>query len=171
MSGHLHGTPVAYAMGERGFEGAFPPVSHPVDPANICMVGIRSVDSAEAAVIASRGVAVHGVGAIAAQGPAAALGGFFEKVRLAKGLLHVSFDVDAVDPAAAPGVGTPVDDGLGVALAHEVMAQVRESGLMDSLDLVELNPFLDRGRRTARLMAELAAAAFGRPSAAGLRSA
>jgi arginase len=170
-SGHLHGTPLAYATGEGGFERAFPAIAHPVDPANICMVGIRSVDPAEAALIARRGMAVHGVDSIAAHGPGAILQRFFEKVRRADGLLHVSFDVDAVDPGAAPGVGTPVENGLSVRLAHDIMAQVRESGLMDSLDLVELNPFLDRDRRTARLMVDLAATAFGRPSAASLRSA
>jgi arginase len=91
---------------------------------------------------------------------AATLEPFLERVRAANGLLHVSFDADAIDPSEAPGVGTPVADGLSLGEARAIMATVRRSGLLASLDLVEVNPFLDRDRRTARLMASLAADAI-----------
>lgn len=161
-SGHVHGTPVAHAMGEPGFGDVFGPVEHPLDPANICMVGIRSIDPAEAKLIARRGLDVICAADLASRGAEAVLAPFLERVRAANGILHVSFDADAVDPSAAPGVGTPVAGGLSAADAHAVMGMVAASGLMGSLELVELNPFLDRDRRTATLLVDLAATAIGR---------
>jgi arginase len=165
QSGHLHGTPVAYALGESGFGGALPMVDDPVVADSICMLGIRSIDPAEAKIIARRGIDVVCAADVASRGIAAVLAPFLERVRAANGLLHVSFDADAVDPAFAPGVGTPVAGGLSVEDAHTIMAMVQASGLLSSLELVELNPFLDRGQRTARLLVGLAAAALGQASA------
>jgi len=160
-SGHIHGTPVAYALGLPGFGPAFAPVTHPLAASDICMVGIRSIDAAEADVIAREGLEVHSAADVAARGVSAIIQPFLERVRAENGMLHVSFDVDSVDPAHAPGVGTPVPGGLSIAEARRIMAEVRESGMLSSLDMVELNPFLDRDRRTSRLMVELAAQALG----------
>jgi arginase len=77
-------------------------------------------------------------------------------------MLHVSLDVDFLDPAAAPAVGTTVPGGATVREGHLVMEMLNDSGLMSSLDLVELNPFLDERGRTAELMVDLAASAMGR---------
>lgn len=161
-SGHIHGTPVAYAIGESGFGEALGPVEHPLPPENICMLGIRSIDPAEARVITRRCINAVCAADIASRGVASVLAPFLERVRDAGGILHVSFDADAVDPSAAPGVGTPVAEGLSVADAHAIMTMVEASGLMGSLELVELNPFLDRDRRTAMLLVDLAATALGR---------
>jgi arginase len=159
-SGHLHGTPVAYALGVDGFGQVFPEVTHPVAASHVCMLGLRNVDGAEASLIARLGIKTYSAAEVAHLGVAATLRPFLERVRAANGLLHVSFDADAIDPAAAPGVGTPVPDGLSVAEARGIMGMVRESGLLASLDLVEVNPFLDRDRRTSRLMVSLAADAI-----------
>jgi arginase len=81
---------------------------------------------------------------------------------MAGGALHVSLDVDFIDPAFAPAVGTTVPGGATVREAHLVMEMLCDSGLMTSLDLVELNPMLDERGRTAQLMVDLAASALGR---------
>jgi len=77
------------------------------------------------------------------------------------GFVHVSFDLDVVDPEQAPGVGTPVRGGLSYREAHLALELVAESGLMGSLELVEVNPILDRGNETGELAVELAASALG----------
>jgi arginase len=75
--------------------------------------------------------------------------------------VHVSVDMDVVDPDVAPGVGTPVRGGLSYREAHLAMELVAESGLLSSLEVVEVNPILDRGNETAALAVELVASAFG----------
>jgi arginase len=75
--------------------------------------------------------------------------------------VHVSLDLDAVDPMFAPGVGTPVSGGLSYREAHLALELVAESGLMDSLDVVEVNPILDRANETGKLAVELVASALG----------
>jgi len=110
-SGNLHGTPVAYAVGRPGFEGYFPELSARVDPARICMLGIRSVDPAEREALRTAGVVVHDMRAIDEQGIAAPLAAFLARVEAEDGLLHVSFDVDFLDPGIAPAAGTTVPGG------------------------------------------------------------
>ncbi len=160
-SGNLHGTPVAYFTGRPGFD-AFPPLTHPVDPKNICMMGIRSVDPAEAKNIDKLGITVHDMRAIDERGVAAPLREFLDKVVAANGMLHVSFDVDFLDPSIAPAVGTTVPGGCTFREAHLIMEMLHDSDLVTSLDLVELNPFLDERGRTARLLTDLTASLFGR---------
>ena len=87
---------------------------------------------------------------------------FLDKVRNAGGMLHVSLDVDFLDPSIAPAVGTTVPGGTTFREAHLVMELLHESGLVTSLDLVELNPFLDERGRTAKLMVELVGSLMGR---------
>jgi len=77
------------------------------------------------------------------------------------GFVHVSLDLDVLDPEVAPGVGTPVRGGLSYREAHLALELVAESGLVGSFDLVEVNPILDRENETAQLAVELAASAFG----------
>jgi arginase len=161
-SGNLHGVPVAYATGMAGFGGVFPPLAAPVKPANICMMGIRSVDAAERAALASAGVAVHDMRAIDEHGVGRLLDRFLQRVTAAHGILHVSFDVDFLDPHIAPGVGATVPGGATFREAHLVMEKLHESGLVASLDLVELNPFLDERGRTAILLVDLVASLMGK---------
>lgn len=161
QSGNLHGTPVAYACGFGGFE-AYPPLTHAIDPRRVCMMGIRSVDSAEHSRILECGIEVHDMRAIDETGVVALLRAFIERVKAEDGLLHVSFDVDFLDPAIAPAVGTTVPGGATFREAHLIMEYLCDSNIVTSLDLVELNPFLDERGRTASLMCDLAASLFGR---------
>ncbi|GHD22996.1 arginase [Tianweitania populi] len=161
-SGNLHGVPMAYLTGRPGFADYFPPNAHPVDPANVCMIGIRSVDPAERAALADSPITVVDMRSIDEHGIAAPLRQFIERVEAANGLLHVSLDVDFLEPDIAPAVGTTVPGGATFREAHLVMEMLHDSGLVSSLDLVELNPFLDVRGRTARLMVDLTASLMGR---------
>ncbi|MDZ4134156.1 MAG: arginase [Paracoccaceae bacterium] len=160
-SGNLHGTPVAYAAGLPGFD-AFPAFPVPVPGANICLFGIRSVDPAEHAALLTRDIAINDMRVLDEMGIVAPLRGFLGRVRAAGGMLHVSLDVDFLDPSIAPAVGTTVPGGTTIREAHLVMELLHDSGLVTSLDLVELNPFLDERGRTARLMVDLVASLMGR---------
>ena len=161
-SGNLHGVPLAYLTGRPGFAGYFPPLAAALDPARICMVGLRSVDPAERAALTGSGARVHDMRDIDETGIVAPLRDFLGDVAAAEGLLHVSLDVDFLDPGNAPGVGTTVPGGATFREAHLIRELLHDSGLVRSLDLVELNPFLDERGRTALLMADLAASLFGR---------
>ncbi|WP_417742451.1 arginase [Salipiger sp.] len=161
-SGNLHGTPVGYFTGQPGCE-AYPALpAAPVEPANICMMGIRSVDAAEQIRIRELRVEVHDMRAIDETGVLEPLRRFLSRVRAANGMLHVSFDVDFLDPSIAPAVGTTVPGGATFREAHLIMETLCDSELVSSLDLVELNPFLDERGKTAKLMCDLTASLFGR---------
>ncbi len=160
-SGNLHGTPVAYMAGRDGFE-AFPPFPAPVPPERICLFGIRSIDPAERAALKAHGIAPVDMRALDEAGIVAPLRAFLSRVVAANGLLHVSLDVDFLDPEIAPAVGTTVPGGTTFREAHLVMELLHESRLVSSLDLVELNPFLDERGRTARLMVDLVGSLMGR---------
>ncbi len=159
-SGNLHGTPIAYISG-REF-APFPPFPAPVPPENICLFGIRSVDSAEHAALLAHDIAINDMSVIDEQGITAPLRAFLERVEAENGLLHVSLDVDFLDPAIAPAVGTTVPGGITFREAHLVMEMLNDSGLVTSVDLVELNPFLDERGRTAHLMVDLLGSLMGR---------
>ena len=159
-SGNLHGTPVAYLAG-RDFDG-FPPFPAPVAPENICLFGIRSIDAAEHAALLDHDIALNDMRVLDEQGIVAPLRAFLDRVRAAGGDLHVSLDVDFIDPQIAPAVGTTVPGGATFREAHLVMELLHESGLVTSLDLVELNPFLDERGRTAHLMVDLVCSLMGK---------
>jgi len=160
-SGNLHGTPVAYIAGRSGFAG-FPPFPAPLPADRICLYGIRSVDPAEHAALLQHDIAMKDMRVLDEFGIVAPLRAFLDRVRAANGLLHVSLDVDFLDPSIAPAVGTTVPGGTTFREAHLVMELLHDSGLVTSLDLVELNPFLDERGRTARLMVDLVASLMGR---------
>ena len=160
-SGNLHGTPLAYATGMSGFDG-FPPVPSPVSQENVCIIGLRSVDRAERLALENSAIIYHDMRAIDEGGIARPVSQFLDRVARSGGALHVSFDVDFLDPTIAPAVGTTVPGGATLREAHLVMEMLHDSGLMTSLDLVELNPFLDERGRTAKVMVDLAASALGR---------
>jgi len=148
-SGNLHGTPLGYVTGRAGFHG-FPPVAHPVAEEDICILGLRSVDGPEREALQQSAIGYVDMRMIDEGGIARPLAAFLGDVAQAGGALHVSLDVDFLDPSFAP------------AGAHLVMEMISDSGLMTSLDLVELNPFLDDRGRTAQVMVDLAASALGR---------
>lgn len=160
-SGNLHGTPLAYIAGRDGFD-AFPPFPAPVPAHRICMFGIRSVDPAEQAAMQECDIAVNDMRVIDERGIVAPLREFLARCRDEGGMLHVSLDVDFLDPSIAPAVGTTVPGGATFREAHLVMELLHESGLVTSLDLVELNPFLDDRGMTARLMVDLVGSLMGK---------
>ncbi|MFN4172442.1 MAG: arginase [Pseudorhodobacter sp.] len=160
-SGNLHGTPVAYIAGRAGFD-AFPPFPAPVPADRICLYGIRSVDPAEHAALLDHEIEITDMRVLDELGIVAPLRAFLDKVRAVGGMLHVSLDVDFLDPSIAPAVGTTVPGGTTFREAHLVMELLHESGLVTSLDLVELNPFLDDRGMTAKLMVDLVGSLMGR---------
>lgn len=160
-SGNLHGTPLAYVTGRDGFTG-FPDIADPIPEENICILGLRSVDGPEKDALQASNIRRHDMRDIDERGIARPLDEFLEMVARQNGMLHVSLDVDFLDPMIAPAVGTTVPGGATMREAHLVMEMLHDSELMTSLDLVELNPFLDERGRTAQLMVDLAASALGR---------
>jgi arginase len=161
-TGNLHGVPIAYATGQPGFEGYLPLLHVPAEASNICMMGIRSVDPEERLALRQVGITVHDMRSIDENGVAHLLSDFLNRVAAANGLLHVSLDVDFLDPGIAPGVGTTVPGGATFREAHLIMEILHDRGLVSSIDLAELNPFLDERGKTALLMVDLLASLMGR---------
>jgi arginase len=161
-SGNMHGMSSAFLCGESGLDdllGREPRAS--ITPAELSLFGIRSIDPLEKAAVKQRGIDIADMRAIDEHGVGVLIRRVIDKVRAADGVLHVSFDVDFLDPPLAPGVGTTVPGGATYREAHLVMELLHDSGLVRSLDIVELNPFLDDRGQTARLAVELAGSLFG----------
>jgi arginase len=162
-SGNLHGTPLAFLCGLPGFDDLLgSPLTHTVKPENVEILGVRSIDTAERDMLLDLGVGVSDMRQIDEVGIGALMTPFLDRVRAENGLLHVSLDVDFLDPEIAPAVGTTVPGGASFREAHLVMEILHDSNLVTSLDLVELNPFLDERGKTARLMVDLTGSLFGR---------
>jgi arginase len=162
-SGNLHGMPLALLCEEPGFDEAFRGEwLGRIDPGNVSIFGARSIDRDERRLVQARGVDVIDMRKIDQLGVVAAIQKVIDKARAAGAHLHVSFDVDSLDPAIAPGGGTLVPGGLSYREAHLIMEMLHDSGIVGSLDVVELNPFLDHGGKSATLMVDLVASLFGR---------
>lgn len=162
-SGNLHGMALALLCGEDEFDDAFGGAWRgEVDPAKVTLFGTRSIDSGERALLEHRGVEVIDMRMIDEQGATVPIRRLIERVEAAGGHLHLSLDVDAMDPSIAPAVGTTVPGGLTYREAHLVMEMLHDAEIVGSLDIVELNPFLDHGGTSARLLVDLAASLFGR---------
>ncbi len=162
-SGNMHGMPVAMLAGEPGFDAIFGDEPRGrVDPAHVHLFGIRSIDADERRLLKARGVDVVDMRRLDEDGFAVSIRRIIDRVAAADGMLHVSLDVDFLDPSIAPGVGTAVPGGASYREAHLVMELLFESGLAPSLDLVEMNPFLDERGKSALLLVDLAASLFGR---------
>jgi arginase len=158
-SGNVHGMPLAAALGVGG-EGFASDVFPTPSVQRAALVGVRSLDPGERALIAELDIRVYTMSEIDKRGLQVVLA---EALEFLDGLpfLHVSLDLDAVDPMFAPGVGTPVRGGLSYREAHLALEMVSESGRLDSLDVVEVNPILDRENETGKLAVELVASALG----------
>lgn len=161
-SGNLHGTPVAYLTGQPGFDGFPGLASAPLPMGRLGMLGLRSVDPAERAELERTEARLHDMREIDESGIVAPLRRFLAGVAEADGDLHVSLDVDFLEPAIAPAVGTTVPGGATFREAHLVMETLGDAGCVTSLDLVELNPALDERGRTAALMVDLVGSLMGR---------
>jgi arginase len=162
-TGNLHGMPLALLCGEPGFGAEYGgPWLGRIDPRSVSIIGARSVDRDERKLLNARGVEVLDMRRIDETGVVALMRGVIERVRQVGGHLHVSLDVDAMDPSIAPGGGTLVPGGLSYREAHLIMEMLHDSGVVGSLDVVELNPFLDHGGKSATLLVDLVASLFGR---------
>jgi arginase len=160
-SGNVHGMVLAAALGLAGPEFASDAWPLPaVEPSRVALLGVRSLDPAERDFMRELGVCVHTMSDVDRGGVESAVRDSLEHVA-GPGFVHVSLDMDAVDPDVAPGVGTPIRGGLSYREAHLALELVAESGLAESLEVVEVNPILDRENETARLAVELVASALG----------
>jgi arginase len=160
-TGNVHGMVLAAALGLAGdaFESDAWPIPA-VEPSRVALVGVRSLDEGERQLLRELGARVYTMSDVDRIGVERAIRESLEHVA-GSGFVHVSFDMDVVDPEVAPGVGTPVRGGLSYREAHFALELVAESGLAGSLEVVEVNPILDRENATGRLAVELVASALG----------
>jgi arginase len=160
-SGNIHGMPVAALIGE----GAEPLVnvgySGPkLQAAHIVQIGIRDLDMSERDRLAHSGISVFTMRNLDELGMAAVARQALNRLRHLK-RIHISLDMDSLDPDEAPGVGTPVPGGLSYREAHLLMEILGDNGRVQSLDIVEINPILDDRNKTAELAVQLAASLLG----------
>jgi len=160
-TGNVHGMPLAAAAGLAGDVFATDAWPLPaVDPSRIALVGVRSLDSAERELLSRIDARVFTMSEIDRRGVERVVQAALSHVA-GPGFVHVSLDMDALDPDVAPGVGTPVRGGLSYREAHLALELVAESGLAGSLEVVEVNPILDRENETAKVAVELVTSALG----------
>jgi arginase len=160
-SGNVHGMALAAVLGLAGpgFESDVWPLPA-VDPKRVALVGTRLLDDGERRLLRDAGVRVFTMSEIDRIGIERAVRESLDRIS-GPGFVHVSLDMDVLDPDVAPGVGTPVRGGLTYREAHLALELVAESGLVGSLEVVEVNPILDRENTTAMTAVELVASALG----------
>ncbi|ELZ98847.1 arginase [Haloferax mucosum ATCC BAA-1512] len=161
-SGNVHGMPLAAALGIGDFEGVKWANAPRLKEENVAIVGLRDVDENETAAIHDSDVTAYTMSDIDERGITDVTLDALDVATSGTDGVHVSLDLDWLDPREAPGVGTPVRGGATYREAHTAMELVAESGAMRSLELVEVNPILDEHNETATLATELAASAFGK---------
>jgi arginase len=160
-SGNVHGMPLAATLGQA--LDTFASEAWPLpalDPKHVALLGIRSLDAGERALVKELGIAVYTMTDLDRRGVEPVVREALERVAGAP-FVHVSLDMDVIDPEVAPGVGTPVRGGLSYREAHLAMELVAEWGQFSSFEVVEVNPILDRENATGELAVELVASAFG----------
>lgn len=161
-TGNIHGMPVAVLTGHGPPElTGLLPAGKPLDAAQIFQLGVRSVDHVEKSLVVESGLVVVDMRQIDERGMRAVMDEVLGQLAALGGHLHVSLDVDFLDPVIAPGVATCVPGGPNYREAQLCMEMIHDSGLMRSLDIVELNPAWDDHNRTAALVVELAQSLFG----------
>jgi arginase len=163
-SGNIHGMALAILTGQGGPDAllqmaGFVPAVH---PGNVCVLGARDVDDPEKEIVRESGVRVFTMTEIDERGMAACLDEALARVTSGTAGFHLSFDLDAIDPMVAPGVGTPVAGGLTYREAHLVCEKIARSGQLLAAEVVELNPVLDAENRTGRLAVGLLASMLGK---------
>lgn len=161
-SGNVHGMSLATLMGLGAPE--LTGIGHAgakIAPSQAVIIGARDIDPQEKQLLREMGVRVHTMRDIDEHGIAVMIRAALAHLQRCK-RIHVSLDMDALDPTEAPGVGTPVPGGLSYREAHLLMEILHDSAKVTSLDIVEVNPILDDRNRTARLAVELTASLFGK---------
>ncbi len=162
-SGNIHGMPLAVALGYGhpslvNIGGAFPKL----DPRNLAIIGLRSIDEGERALIKDLGVAAFTMFDVDRLGMYEIASRVLENMGRSVDHLHISFDVDGVDPSVAPGVGTPVVGGLTMRESHVFMEMISQIDAYASLEVAEVNPILDDRNKTAEFAAEIIASSLGK---------
>jgi len=161
-SGNIHGMPLASLLGIGHNELVnFLGFSPKLPPDNCALIGIRSIDEAEKDNIKKLKVPVYTMNDIDKLGIHRIIAKVLKQFREKVDHIHISFDVDSVDPSVAPGVGTPVPGGLSYREAHLLMETIAECGCMSSLEIAEVNPILDHKNQSAIFTAELIASSMG----------
>lgn len=163
LSGNVHGMPVAHllGLGDRDMASIATP-SPALRAEDIVYVGLRDVDLAEREQIAALGIRAYTMRDVDERGLTTILHEAIAHAGQHTGGLYLSCDADWIDPSEAPGVGTPVPGGATYREAHLAMELLADTGLLVGMDLVEINPVLDRANRTAELAVELIASALGK---------
>ncbi len=162
ITGNMHGMSAAFLCGEPGLDNLLGGIMRAsIGPDQLDLFGIRSIDPLEKKLVHERRIAIADMRAIDEHGVAVLIRRVIERVKAKNGVLHLSFDVDFLDPDVAPGVGTTVPGGATYREAHLIMELLHDSDLVRSVDIVELNPFLDERGRTARVAVELIGSLFG----------
>jgi arginase len=162
-SGNIHGMPFAVSLGNGVKEltdvgGPFPKVA----PENAVLMGARQLDRKEQNIIKQSGITVFTMEDIDRRGICEVAGEALYLATKNSDALHISLDMDALDPQVAPGVGTPVRGGLTYRESHTAMEIIASENSLCSFEIVEVNPILDVRNTTAEVAAELAASLFGK---------
>jgi arginase len=160
-SGNVHGMPVAAMLGRAGLGTRLGWASRHISPSRVVLYGTRTLDPGERLIIRDLGIRMFTMSEIDQRGVTATIDEAIEVLR-GEGGIHVSFDMDAVDPLEAPGVGTPWPGGLTYREAHLAMELLATTGLVSSMEVAEVNPIHDHENRTGRLAEELILSALGR---------
>jgi len=162
-SGNIHGMPVSIALGIghpslTSIGGNFPKL----DPRNLAIVGLRSIDPGERELIKELGVAAYTMFDVDKLGMYEIASRVLEDMARSVDHLHISFDVDGVDPSFAPGVGTPVPGGLSFRETHLFMEMISQVEAYGSLEVAEVNPILDVRNSTAEFASDVVSSSMGK---------
>jgi arginase len=162
ITGNMHGMSAAFLCGEEGLDGLLGNEPRaPIDSSRLELFGTRSIDKLEKDLVRLRRISVADMRKIDEFGVSVLIRRVIDRVKASNGVLHLSFDVDFLDPEVAPGVGTTVPGGATYREAPLLIELLHHYGIVHSLDIVELNPFLDERGRTARSVVELIGSLFG----------
>jgi len=161
-SGNIHGMPLAASLGigNEKLVNLFG-INPKIEPENCALIGIRSIDAAEKIIIKKLKIPMSTMADIDKTGIYRIIVKVLKHFRESVDHIHVSFDVDSVDPSVAPGVGTPIPGGLSYREAHLIMETIAECGCMSSLEIAEVNPILDHKNKTAIFTTDLIASSMG----------
>jgi arginase len=163
ISGNIHGMPLAHILGKGHKQILDLFATNPiVDPARVVLIGIRDLDPGERATIKDLGVRTFTMRDIDELGMRTVMQEAIRTCSSGTAGIHVSFDVDGIDPTVAPGVGTPVRGGLSFREGHLVMEMLHDSQKIVSMEVAEVNPVLDIANQTADLAVEFVLSAFGK---------
>jgi arginase len=162
-TGNIHGMPVAVNLGIGAPElinigGSYPKLQ----PDQIVFIGLRSIDEGERKLLKKLKIEAHTMTDLDKHGVHRIIAKVLSSMRAKVDHLHVSFDLDSVDPTVASGVGTPVPGGLSYREAHLIMEAIADTGYMSSFEIAEVNPILDTRNNGAEFAADLIASSMGK---------